>query len=514
MLANPIFLISLNQWSKILTRTLNLNLIHGQYNCMDVPHKKEMIEGTQMSEDNSKPQLVETPSSGSGLSNWNCECGNIEKSSCRKSSVSHSSRNECNSEENISNLILNPVIVMQSVTSTISSVGYCQSSNIHFNEFPVSESLSKRYCHRYQIDEDDSAGTTSMGRNKEDPYGTSRTRITETYVLDKLWAEVAQECNAMDGSQIKIYGPQECGKKTTDGKSNSKPGFIFTLMCYNVLAQDLLKQHPYLYRDHHQGYLSWETRWKNLFKEIKRLSPDILCLQEVQESHIKDYFSLLETLGYRSLYKKRTGGRTEGCALYYKTELINLVEYTAVEYYQPGVSILNRDNVAIIAKFVPKLHPTREFVIATTHLLYNPRRQDVRLAQMQVLLTEVERISYIMNSKNGGYLPVIITGDLNSTPDTALYEFVAKGRLNYEFLSPKSLIKDTDVYTGKVLVPPDLLITGLIYVKKDKGYPEDKIKLLSRYRLPTKNELRDVRVPNSVFGSDHLSLMAKFKLEY
>lgn len=98
--------------------------------------------------------------------------------------------------------------------------------------------------------------------------------------------------------------------------------------------------------------------------------------------------------GYSSLYKRRTGERTDGCAIYYKTDLIQLVEHASVEYFQPNISILNRDNVGLIAKFSPKLHPTREFVVATTHLLYNPRRQDVRLAQMQLLLTEIERISY------------------------------------------------------------------------------------------------------------------------
>lgn len=78
---------------------------------------------------------------------------------------------------------------------------------------------------------------------------------------------------------------------------------------------------------------------------------------------------------------------------------MQLVEHTSVEYFQPNISILNRDNVGLVAKFSPKLHPTREFVIATTHLLYNPKRQDVRLAQMQLFLTEIERISYSTESE-------------------------------------------------------------------------------------------------------------------
>lgn len=86
--------------------------------------------------------------------------------------------------------------------------------------------------------------------------------------------------------------------------------------------------------------------------------------------------------------------RTDGCAIYYKVETFNLIEYVTIEFHQPNVTILNRDNIAIIAKFAPKDNPEEEFVVATTHLLYNPRRQDVRLAQTQLLLAELDRIAF------------------------------------------------------------------------------------------------------------------------
>lgn len=99
-------------------------------------------------------------------------------------------------------------------------------------------------------------------------------------------------------------------------------------------------------------------------------------------------------IGYKGLYKQRTGVRSDGCALYFKTSVFQLIEFHTVEYRQPNVSVLNRDNVAIVAKLALKSNPEVEFVVATTHLLYNPRRQDVRLAQTQVLLAEVERIAH------------------------------------------------------------------------------------------------------------------------
>lgn len=72
--------------------------------------------------------------------------------------------------------------------------------------------------------------------------------------------------------------------------------------------------------------------------------------------------SKLETLGYRSLYKRRTGLRCDGCAIYYKINKLRLVEYDTVEFYQPEVTVLNRDNIAIIAKFAPRHCPDRNFI--------------------------------------------------------------------------------------------------------------------------------------------------------
>lgn len=85
--------------------------------------------------------------------------------------------------------------------------------------------------------------------------------------------------------------------------------------------------------------------------------------------------------------------------------------------------MLNRANVAIVAKFRLKNSPFSELVVATTHLLYNPRRQDVRLAQVQVLLAEIDRVAYqgIDELRRTRYLPIILTGDFNFQPNTAPY---------------------------------------------------------------------------------------------
>lgn len=60
---------------------------------------------------------------------------------------------------------------------------------------------------------------------------------------------------------------------------SDKPGFIFTIMSYNVLSQDLLEKHPYLYRSSSSTALQWESRWNNLLMEIKKSNPDVCIFQ-------------------------------------------------------------------------------------------------------------------------------------------------------------------------------------------------------------------------------------------
>ncbi|KAL1516542.1 hypothetical protein ABEB36_000448 [Hypothenemus hampei] len=257
-----------------------------------------------------------------------------------------------------------------------------------------------------------------------------------------------------DSNTLKLLSKRRwksIGRRNCENKA-----FTFSVVSYNVLAQDLLNGHKYLYREHCNKDLDWCQRWKNVYNEIKTLNADILCLQEVQKSHLPTHFQELQKLGYQGLYKKRTGIRCDGCAIYFKTNRIHLIEYEMVEFYQPNVSVLNRDNVAIIAKFSPKQSPEIQFIVATTHLLYNPNREDVRVAQTQLLLTEVERLSFC---GKGQYCPIIITGDFNSTPDSDVYQLITKGCLKYSHLVDKRMQRSDSSSQSNVLMPRNLEVT-------------------------------------------------------
>lgn len=230
--------------------------------------------------------------------------------------------------------------------------------------------------------------------------------------------------------------------------------FTFKLICYNVLSQTILDNHKYLYpkNTHKERYLKWGYRWEALQHEFREHNADIICLQEVQESHYVDYYQFFHDSGYEGIFKQRTNSiYPDGCAIFYKTKALNMIEFYGVEYFQPKTNLLDRHNVGLIAKFSPK-NSNRSFVVATTHLLFNPKREDVRLAQTQVLLTEINRISY--DYKEQRNVPVILCGDFNSSPTVTngVYQFITKQLINYQ-----------NVYhlrQGKSWLPPELGVTN------------------------------------------------------
>lgn len=390
------------------------------------------------------------------------------------------------------------------------------------------------------------------------------------------------------------------------GKVMKTDGFVgkhkeFKVMSYNVLSQYLLYEHLRLYSKHDQDALDWKRRRRLILNEITAEQPDILCLQEVEEEHIPTFYNRLELIGYNSIYKQRTGDHVDGCAIYFKPNVFKLEEESTVEFRQPGVRVLDRDNVGIVLKLRVADSPDNYIVVATTHLLYNPRRQDVKLAQVQVLLAEIERLAY--NSKTNSYYPIILTGDFNLTPGTGVYKLITEGRLKYEGMSYKTLTPSEDYTTmTKQLLPCRLGITdscqhvdilderakaggrgrvklyhsekkrsrrylnendshcendGRFYTgelshnlnfnsvyqhetkdgkkeattyhtewitvdyifyslvkNSDNELVEGDLHLISKLRLPSQEECEDkIRyLPNFTFGSDHLSLVAKFVL--
>lgn len=100
----------------------------------------------------------------------------------------------------------------------------------------------------------------------------------------------------------------------------------------------------------------------------------------------------------------KTTHTVDGCSIFWRTRRFRLARAEEVEYLVPGTRHLDRDNVGVIAVLEDLLwgggggegkgkvggRPRRLLVVANTHLLFNPRRGDVKLAQVQMLLRRLE----------------------------------------------------------------------------------------------------------------------------
>lgn len=166
--------------------------------------------------------------------------------------------------------------------------------------------------------------------------------------------------------------------------------------------------------------------------ELGLWSADILCLQEVDK--FQDLEEDLKIRGYSGIWKMRTGEPVDGCAIFWRSTRFKLLHEEAIEFNKFGM----RDNVAQICvleslneKCSAASPPPacseghNKVVICNIHVLYNPRRGEIKLGQVRVLLDRAYATSKLWDDA-----PVVLCGDFNSTPKSSLYNFILEQKLD------------------------------------------------------------------------------------
>ncbi|XP_020799232.1 protein angel [Drosophila serrata] len=294
-----------------------------------------------------------------------------------------------------------------------------------------------------------------------------------------------------------------------DGNSDNRSARklpTFKLVSYNILAQDLLLEHLHLYQNIQKEFLTWRRRQQNLQRELIRLNPDILCLQEIQFDHLAPFIQGLRVGSGRRLayvYKKKTGHRTDGCAIVYDSDKFQLLDQQAVELHDPDVALLNREMVALFAKFRFKDYPEpKEFAVATTHLLYNPKRSDVRCAQVSRALRE-------LNTFTADETPAVLTGDFNSEIFAAPMKLLIGEEGKSEVCKETEMLRFNliDPGEGTVSTYQDNWITVDYILRSLDAKRKHKLLPISVYSLPTiQTCFRVGQIPNHYLGSDHYAM--------
>lgn len=199
--------------------------------------------------------------------------------------------------------------------------------------------------------------------------------------------------------------------------------------------------------------------------------------------------------GYVSAYIKRSGNKHDGCATFVNASKFQLEESIPIKYYHPGSGgILDRDNVALIVKLKPlsgHVESNRRLFIANTHLLFNPRRGDIKLAQVMILLAELDKCGLLSGSQSDIYHPVILCGDFNSEPHSELYKLLTMGRLEYEGLlcriisgQQEGFYRGNNITLGRRFVPTEIGISDTcqyldVLKSRDSGFLINQIPALN-----------------------------------
>jgi protein angel len=189
-------------------------------------------------------------------------------------------------------------------------------------------------------------------------------------------------------------------------------------MSYNTLANSLCTKS--MYPRASVKCLNWRYRWSCFRNELRNSKAHCITLQKIDEP---DYFiPFLKSIGYSVSYLKRSGDKKDGLLSCYRSDMFQLEEEIDVQYNIKPCSFMDRDNIALVLVLRDRRNDQR-FILSNTHILFNPKRGDIKLNQVLYLFNHIEMLQckYEINH-------LIITGDFNSTPNSAIYHYITKER--------------------------------------------------------------------------------------
>ena len=224
----------------------------------------------------------------------------------------------------------------------------------------------------------------------------------------------------------------------------------YRTMTYNILHEKLGKKEVTC----SNYYPAIDYRQQIIAKEIIQSNADIVCLQECA----LDVFEYLSAyLTYTGMYdeghflKKRNG--SDGCAMFYNMKKFSIVEYCYIyiadqypencysefEKYISKGDFNKLRSLPQVAQYLllRPLHSStkdgvnldKNLLVSNTHLTYLPNLENLRNLQCDAILKQAAKI-VSERSQCGISVGYIFSGDLNSTVETGIIQYLCKGILN------------------------------------------------------------------------------------
>lgn len=318
------------------------------------------------------------------------------------------------------------------------------------------------------------------------------------------------------------------------------------VVSYNLLA-DLYADSDFSRRELHPqcpAYaLAFDYRKQLLLKEVAGYNGDIVCLQEVDKKFFThDLQMALEQRGMEGrMAQKATSG--EGSACFFRKDKFELLENIEArlshlveseghfEDYLKAVNskealredFLRRSTTLQILILRSRSDPRRTVLVANTHLYFRPDADHIRLLQIGVCMTEIQRIrAKILSENQAEKCSIIFCGDFNSCPKSGIPKFMSEGSVNSDYYQwrscPGQEVEHFDIrhpfemdsacgypkYTNFTLGFADCL--DYIFYQRDEMGIEEVVP------FPSEEELRQHQaIPSVVTPSDHIACVATLK---
>jgi len=353
------------------------------------------------------------------------------------------------------------------------------------------------------------------------------------------------------------------------------------ILSYNILAQTLLGDSLQLTNEEIEEipYLGVDYRFNKIVEKIEELKPDVCLFQEFEQNGKMQTLFSSKKLTYEILFKKRPGNHQEGCAIAYDKTKFRLENYYGLEFQAENKKnvfyskkkgnpcLYNKENVAVFA-LLESYKTKFYYLIICSHLLFNNSRGDIKLGQIYQLIK-----SALLIKNNYKDIPIItiLGADLNSTYNSAIYDFITSKSINVEFLikynlsgqnyeeyiSSKSLANENyrwfkeiintypkfdghkiilitkkydyyEYYEDESLILENKLIMKSFYKEKNGKEPKqtsyskgfqgtfDFLFYNTNYDLKIQNVLeipeKEIKIPNENNPSDHFPLFVDFNI--
>lgn len=346
--------------------------------------------------------------------------------------------------------------------------------------------------------------------------------------------------NNLEGIETKFI-------QVNKGSSKDKEEEI-TVMSYNILAYNFTKASWFSYCD--VDFLQPKYRCPRILNEIRDIKADIICLQECDHDLFHEFYRPnLESLGYESIINLANPNRIVTIVIAYNKSRLTLVKKDHVDLNEELGKLdesFVKHKEALVVLFKHK-NTGKQFVVANTHLFWNPEFEYVKYGQTVKVIKHIE--------KNYKDVPLIVAGDFNSMPWSNVMRYIyklkptinsnTKGEYNMnkkymekffdEEKNSTNLRSAYDVYrtalTGQISKnkidsknvddikfnefadnhPHFTVLTEefcgcLDYI----FYNDDKLTVTELLEIPNSVEITNLKLPNYKYPSDHMKIATRF----